>query len=132
MKLNYLLEICGLGEVLSELDPIHLNHFFSEIVDEALHEVNDAIVGSIGLFEAVHTWLRSILQFYPTKVQLPLQVFEPEDVPEETLVLGDGPFIEDQRKWEAALEIEGDVVDIPCVLLQEGFLWKVEPENLRF
>ena len=82
MKLNYLLEICGLREVLCELDPIHLNHFFGEIVDEALHEVNDAIVGCIGLFEAVHTWLRSVLQFYPTKVQLPLQVFEPKDVAE--------------------------------------------------
>lgn len=57
MVLYNLLQIGSLPQILVQLDPIHLNHLLGEVVDQALDEMDDAIVGRIGLPETVHTRL---------------------------------------------------------------------------
>lgn len=95
MELYDLLEVFRLLEVCTQLDPILLNDLFREIVNEALNEVDDLVIGDVCLLEAVYIGLAGVLQLYPAEIELPLDELEPEHVAEEALVLGDGSLVED-------------------------------------
>lgn len=57
--------------------------------------MHDAVVGFVGSSEALDVGLGGVLQFDPAEVQLSFEELEPEEVSEETLVLGNGSFVED-------------------------------------
>lgn len=130
MELYDLLEIFRLLEVCTQLDPILLNDLFREIVNEALYEVDDLVIGDICLLEAVYIGLAGVLELYPAEIELPLDELEPEHVAEEALVLGDGSLVEDQVQGEGAFEVQSYVVHVSCVFFHEGFLGEVEGEHL--
>ena len=130
MELDDLFEIFRLLEVRAQLDPILLNDLLREIVNEALDEVYNLIIGGVCLLEAADVGFAGVLQLHPAEVELPLDELEPEHVAEQALVLGDGPLVEYQVQGETALEVQGYVVHVPRVLLHEGLLGKVEGEYL--
>lgn len=46
------------------------------------------------------------------------------------MILGNGSFVEDEGQREGAAEVEGDEVDVPGVLFEEGFFGEIEVEQL--
>lgn len=88
--------------------------------------MNNLIISRICLLKTANIGLACVLQLHPTEVELSLYELEPEHVPEQALILGDGSLVEDQIQGETALEVQGYVVHVPCVLLHEGFFGKVE------
>lgn len=53
-------------------------------------------------------------------------------MPEQALILGNCSFVEDEGQREGAAEVEGDEVDVPGVLFEEGLFREIEVEQLGF
>lgn len=126
MALDYVLEGLHLFEVLGEEQPVLLNHFVAEIVNEVLDKVYHPLVEQVSRRVERERDLLGLLQGQPDRVELPFQELAPEDQTKQQLVFAHALLVEDQRQGKLALVLYVQVVNVLGFPLHERLFAKVE------
>lgn len=82
MELDDVLEPTHLFEILGKLDPVVLDNFVAEVVDDVLAVVQHTLVKAVGMHVAGQRSLLGGLQDVPGLVQLTFDILTPEQMSE--------------------------------------------------